>query len=276
MLMATILVTGSSSGFGMLTALEFARRGHTVFASMRDPLKAGRLGAEAEAAGLAVEVLQLDVTDRASVEAAVGAVLERTGRLDVVVNNAGIFNVGPVEAHDDDEIRAAFDTNVIGVVRVIRAALPAMRAQRAGTIVVIGSIAGRVAWPPVGIYAATKGALETLCDTLHYELHPFGIRVVLVEPGHFATGLSARLARGYTKDSPYRGIARAFTAFPLAGRAPGDPRRVAELVVEAAEAEHPRRRYVVGEDAEYWCGLRERLTDDDFERVVRSAVDFWE
>jgi NAD(P)-dependent dehydrogenase (short-subunit alcohol dehydrogenase family) len=274
--MAIVLITGSSSGFGKLTALEFARHGHVVFASMRDPEKAGPLITEAASAGLALEVLRLDVTDRASVDAAVATVIERTGRLDVVVNNAGIFNVGPVEAHEDDEVAAAFDTNVFGVIRVIRAALPPMRAQRRGTIVVVGSIAGRVPWPPVGVYAATKGALEALCDTLHYELHPFGIRVVLLEPGHFATGLRARLARGVARDSPYRATAKAFAAFPLAGRIPGDPQRVAEVVVAAAEADAPRRRYVVGEDAEHWCGLHARLPEDEFERIVRSTLDFWE
>src|SRR5207253_692249 len=139
--------------------------------------------------------LPLDVTDRASVENAVATVIARTGRIDVLVNNAAIFNVGPVEAHDDDELLAAFETNVLGVIRVTRAALPRMRAQERGTVVVVGSIAGRVAWPPVGVYAATKAALEALSDTLYYELHPFRIRVVLVEPGHFATGLPARLAR---------------------------------------------------------------------------------
>src|SRR5262245_62065401 len=127
--MATVLVTGTSSGFGRLTALEFARRGHVVFASMRDTAKAAPLLAAAEAAGLALEVLRLDVTDRTAVDAAIAAVLERRGRLDVVVNNAGVFAVGPLEAHDDDEIAAAFDTNVFGVARVVRAVLPTMREQ---------------------------------------------------------------------------------------------------------------------------------------------------
>jgi NAD(P)-dependent dehydrogenase (short-subunit alcohol dehydrogenase family) len=273
--MATVLVTGSGSGFGLLTALEFSRRGHTVFGTVRDLARAGHLRTEAEAAGLTVEVLRLDVTERDSVEAAVAAVVGRTGRLDVLVNNAAIFSVGPVEDHDDDEILAAFDTNVLGVIRVTRAALPHMRARRSGTIVVVGSIAGRVAWPPVGVYAATKGALETLSDALHYELHPFGIRTVLVEPGHFATGLAPRLARRFTRESPYRDTARAFAAFPLAGRSPGDPRRVAELIVSAAEAERPARRYVVGADAEYWCALQRVLGDEEFERLVRTTVGFW-
>jgi len=272
--MATVLVTGTSSGFGRLTALEFARRGHVVFASMRDTARAAPLLAAAKEAGLALEVLRLDVTDRAAVDAAIDAVLERSGRLDVVVNNAGVFTVGPVEAHDDTEIAATFDTNVFGVVRVVRAALPAMREQRAGTIVVVGSIAGRVAWPTVGVYAATKGALEALCDALHYELQPFGIRVILIEPGHFATGLPARRVRGFTRDSPYLTIAREFTDFPLAGRTPGDPRRVAETIVVAAENERPRRRYIVGEDAEHWSDLHRRLSDDDFEDVLRATLRF--
>ena len=274
--MASVLITGAGSGFGMLAALEFARRGHAVFASMRDVGKASLLRAEADASRLAIEVLPLDVTDRASVEAAIAAVIERSGRLDVLVNNAAIFPIGPVEAHDDEELLAAFDTNVVGVVRGIRAALPSMRAARRGTIIVVGSMAGRVPWPPLGVYAATKGALEALCDTLHWELHPFGIRVTLIEPGYFATGLRARLARAFGRDSPYRSVARAFVPFPLMGRTPGDPRLVASAIVAAAESERPRRRYVVGEDAEHWCALHKALSDDEFERLTREALDFWE
>jgi NAD(P)-dependent dehydrogenase (short-subunit alcohol dehydrogenase family) len=274
--MAIVLVTGSSSGFGLLTALEFARRGHSVFATMRDVGKAGRLRAEAEAARLSITVLPLDVRDRDSVESAVAAAVEQSGRLDAVVNNAAIFAFGAVEDHDDDEILTAFETNVVGVIRVVRAALPHMRAQQGGTIALVGSIAGRVAWPPLGVYAATKAALEALSDTLHYELHPFGIRTVLVEPGHFATGQTPRLARRFTKASPYRRTARAFATFPLVGRQPGDPQRVADLIVTAVEAEHPARRYVVGDDAEYWCALHRGLGDDEFERVVRGVIDFWE
>ena len=151
-----------------------------------------------------------------------------------------------------------------------------MRKQRSGTIVMVGSVAGRVAWPPVGIYAATKGALEALTDALYYELHPFGIRVILIEPGHFATGLPPRLARHFTRDSPYRGSTRAFAPFPCVGRTPGDPQLVATLIAEVTQAESPKRRYVVGEDAEHWCNLHKRLSEEEFERVLRSTMGFWD
>ncbi len=274
--MATVLITGCGSGFGKLTALEFARRGDTVFATMRNTAKVGPLLDEAKAAGVSVQIMKLDVTDADTVSGAVETAIQRTGRLDVVVNNAAIFSVGPVEAHDDDEVIASFDTNVFGVIRVIRAALPQMRAQGSGTVVNVGSMAGRVAWPPIGIYCATKGALEALSDALYYELHPFGIRVILIEPGHFATEMPARLVRRFKDESPYGRCTKAFAPLPSAGRAPGDPRVVAEAIVRAAKSENPRRRYVVGKDAEFWCDLHKRLPDEEFEQIMRSTLGFWD
>ncbi len=274
--MATVLITGCSSGFGKVTALEFARRGDTVFATMRDTTKAESLLSEARAAGVEIHVLRLDVTEGSSVEAAITEAVQRGGRPDVLVNNAAIFSVGPIEAHDDNEIHVAFDTNVYGVVRVIRSALPHMREHRSATIVVVGSMAGRVAWPPIGVYCATKGALEALSDALYYELHPFGIRVILVEPGNFATGMPLRAARRFANDSPYARHARTFAPLPSAGRAPGDPWVVARAFVNATKEEQPKRRYVVGQDAEFWCSLHKQLADEDFERVMRTTLGFWD
>jgi NAD(P)-dependent dehydrogenase (short-subunit alcohol dehydrogenase family) len=171
--MAVALITGCSSGFGRLAAVELARRGDMVFASMRDLAKADALCRDAEEAGVSVEVVELDVTDERSVDAAISHVLERAGRIDSLVNNAGLGLWGPVESYSDAELAAAFQTNVFGVHRVTRAVLPAMRKQRSGTIVLISSISGFHTWPFGGIYCATKHASEALYDALYYELRPF-------------------------------------------------------------------------------------------------------
>ena len=136
-------------------------------------------------------------------------------------------------------------------------------------------MAGRVAWPPIGIYAATKGAVEMLSYALYYELRPFGVRVIVVEPGHFATGMPPRVARRHTEALPYSHLA-AFAPLPSASRPPGDPQVAAEMIVNVAKADQPRRRYLVGQDAEFWCGLHKRLSDEDFEQVMRTTLRFWD
>ena len=180
--MATVLITGCSSGFGKLAALEFARRGDKVYASMRNPSKAGALEEAAKAEKLEVNVVELDVTKAASADRAVKDVISRAGRLDVLVNNAGIGTHGPIEDFDDDEVEAIFNTNVLGVVRTTRAALPTMRKQNSGRIINVGSLAGRVAAPFGGIYSASKHALEAISDALYYELHPVINTVAITVP----------------------------------------------------------------------------------------------
>jgi NAD(P)-dependent dehydrogenase (short-subunit alcohol dehydrogenase family) len=279
--MSVIVVTGCSSGIGKLAALEFARRGNTVFATMRNTGKAGPLRAEAQAAGVSVEVLQLDVNDRGSVEDAVAEVVKRAERIDVLVNNAGISTGGPVEEFDDDEVAAVFETNVFGVIRATRAVVPHMRAQHSGTIVIVGSLAGKVTAPYEGIYSASKHAVEALSDALYYELHPFGIRVVLIEPGGFETEMSNNSgpARRFTEDSPYAELERRFgearRKLPGSGQ-PADAQIVADVIADAAGAEQPRRRHLVGQDAELLGGLHKQLSDEDFEKAMRTALDIWD
>jgi len=279
--MATVLITGCSSGFGKLAAVEFARRGDTVFASMRDTAKAGPLRSDAERAGVSLDVIALDVTDGASAERAVADVVQRAGRLDVLVNNAGAGTHGPVEAYDDDEVVAVFDTNVIGVMRTVRAAVPRMREQGGGTIINVSSLAGKVTPPFGGVYSASKHALEAISDALYWELHPLGIRVVVIEPGGFETEFSnnRHVARRYTEGSPYAGLDRRFDASlaRLPGRdAPADPQDVANAIVDAAKAEQPKRRYLVGQDAQMIGGLAKQMSDEDFEKAMRTTLDIWD
>jgi NAD(P)-dependent dehydrogenase (short-subunit alcohol dehydrogenase family) len=187
--MANVLITGCSSGFGELAALTFADRGHRVFASMRTPGKSVVIDARPE-----IEQLALDVTSTDSVNAAVAEAVRRAGRLDIVVNNAGVEMFGAVHLLSDEEVERQFDTNVTGVVRVVRAAVPHMLSNapvdgRRGSIVNVGSVAGLVGAPYNGIYAASKHAVEALTESMHFELAHHGIRVCVVEPGQFATSL---------------------------------------------------------------------------------------
>ncbi len=192
----TILVTGSTSGFGRLTIETLARQGHIVFAGMRAVTGKNASAAQevrmlAEQEKLALHVVEIDVTDDASVEQAIASLIESTGRIDVVVNNAGVSYSGPIEAFTIEQAQKQFDTNVFSVLRVNRAALPYMRKQGSGLLVQIGSIAGRVALPFLGLYGSTKFALEGITESYSYELAPFGIDAAIIEPGTFPTSIGA-------------------------------------------------------------------------------------
>ena len=194
----TFLITGTSSGFGRLGALHYARLGAKVFATMRNLPRpeANSLRQEAEREKLDLHVLELDVLSDEQVASAVAEAERRAGgALDVVVNNAGIVIGGPVEVHDIEAARLAFETNVFGVHRVTRAALPAMRARRSGLIVNVSSQQGRVIMPGGGLYAPTKFALEAMSEQLAYELVPHGIDVVIIQPGGFPTKVGENRAR---------------------------------------------------------------------------------
>jgi NAD(P)-dependent dehydrogenase (short-subunit alcohol dehydrogenase family) len=194
-----VLITGTSTGFGRDAAERFARRGHHVFATMRE--STGRnaehrdaLDQLAGAEGLALDVLDLDVTDEASVERAVRLALEKAGRLDVVINNAGYAGVGVTEAYTPAQFEQMFAVNVFGVVRVNRAVLPSMRRQRSGLLIHVSSGAGRCVVPAMASYCASKFALEAIADAYRFELLPFGIDAVLVEPGIYRTPIFDRAA----------------------------------------------------------------------------------
>jgi NAD(P)-dependent dehydrogenase (short-subunit alcohol dehydrogenase family) len=182
----TILITGASSGFGRDTAETLFRAGHTVYASMRGAQGKNREAAEA-LRKLGIKTVELDVSDDASVEAGVKKVLAEAGKIDVLVNNAGIGSAGVTEAFTAEQAKVVFDTNVIGLLRVTRAVLRSMRQKRDGLIINIGSILGRVTFPFFGIYGASKFAVEALTDSLRYEVSQLGVEVVEVQPGPFLT-----------------------------------------------------------------------------------------
>jgi NADP-dependent 3-hydroxy acid dehydrogenase YdfG len=188
----TILITGTSSGFGRDTAETLARAGHSVFASMRDPQTKNREHAERLRAQ-GIEVIELDVTSDQSAEQAVQQVLARADRIDVLINNAGVASAGITEAFTPDQAKVIFNTNVVGLLRTIRAVLPVMRRQGDRLIVNIGSIVGRVTFPFFGIYGASKFAVEALTDSLRYEVSQLGIDVTLVQPSAYPTPLFSHI-----------------------------------------------------------------------------------
>ena len=182
----TILITGASSGFGRDTAETLFRAGHTVYASMRGTQGKNREAAEA-LRKLGIMTVELDVSDDASVEAGVKKVLAEAGKIDVLINNAGIGSAGVTEAFTAEQAKIVFETNVIGLLRVTRAVLPSMRENRDGLIINIGSVLGRVTLPFFGIYGATKFAVEALTDSLRYEVSQLGVEVVAVQPSAYPT-----------------------------------------------------------------------------------------
>jgi NAD(P)-dependent dehydrogenase (short-subunit alcohol dehydrogenase family) len=247
----TILITGATSGIGRAAALHLAGRGHRVIASGRRQHALDDLAREADSRELRVETLHLDVTDAGSIAAAQRAVDELTcGRgLDVLLNNAGYGLAAPVIEATDEDVRAQFDTNVFGLLAVTRAFVPKMIDRGAGRVINVSSIGGRVTFPIMGVYHASKYALEALSDALRLELSPFGVKVALIEPGPIKTEFTARMhleADPYQHDgSLYRAIferAEAIERQTMA-RAVG-PEPVARAIERAVESRRPRARYL--------------------------------
>jgi NAD(P)-dependent dehydrogenase (short-subunit alcohol dehydrogenase family) len=226
----TILITGASTGFGRDTAETLARAGHIVFASMREPQTKNREHAEA-LRKQGIHVVELDVSNDASVDRAVQEVLARAGRIDVLVNNAGIASTGVTEAFTPDQAKVVFNTNVVGVLRASRAVLPAMRRQGDGLIINIGSILGRVTFPFFGIYGASKFAVEALTDSLRYEVSQLGIDVTLVQPSAYPTSMYASAQQPADTDRA--------AAYGTVGEIPGAMFKHFMTTFQAADAPNP-------------------------------------
>jgi NAD(P)-dependent dehydrogenase (short-subunit alcohol dehydrogenase family) len=240
-----VLITGASRGIGAACARRLAERGHRVFGTSRQP---GTLASSPTVPGPgSLELLRMDVDDDGSVRAGVRLVLDRAGRLDVAVNNAGIGIVGSVEDTSEEEARAQFDTNLLGAWRVCRAALPAMRRQGAGLIVNIGSVGGLAGIPFQAAYSAGKFALEGLTESLRMEVRPFGTRVVIVEPGNIDTDATARSPFTRARTSAYdEPLERARQAMIRGERKGARPEAVARLLERVMATPSPRVRYTVG------------------------------
>jgi NAD(P)-dependent dehydrogenase (short-subunit alcohol dehydrogenase family) len=275
--MANVFITGCSSGFGLLTALRFARAGDRVVATMRTPAKAPpELTGPIAAEKLPITLARLDVCDPASVAAAV----REAGQIDVLVNNAGIELRSSIEDASDADVQKQFDTNVFGTLRVMRAVLPQMRARRRGTIVNLSSIAGIVARPFGGLYSATKHALEAITESLHFEAAPLGIRVVLIEPGAYGTRLldNAFNGKGFGPTSSYWPIHERFEE-ALARLRDGtggmqDPQEVADLVYTAVNDPRPRLRYLAGRDATMIATAYKAMDFEQYEQAMRQSMNW--
>jgi NAD(P)-dependent dehydrogenase (short-subunit alcohol dehydrogenase family) len=233
-----VLVTGASSGIGLACATYLGERGFRVYGTSRRTIP-GPSG---------VTMLTADVTDDRSVEQAMATVLAREGRLDIVVNNAGMGMGGAVEDTTIEEARSLLEVNFFGALRVCRAALPAMRNRRSGYIVNIGSIGGLIALPYQGMYSASKFALEGLSEALRMEVRPFGIRVVLIEPGDHKTGLTQ--SRHVTKNTYGRTFEVALARTEQDEQNGPGPEQVARLVYRIVNHDNPRLRYTVGPGAQ--------------------------
>jgi NAD(P)-dependent dehydrogenase (short-subunit alcohol dehydrogenase family) len=269
------VVTGTSSGIGFATALHFARSGFEVFAGMRKLEKAPPLLEAAQQAQVALEPLELDVTQPASVERAFARVAER-GPVDVLVNNAGIGGATPLELTPEDEHRAMFETNYFGTIRCIQAVLPSMRERKSGAIAIVTSVEGVVATPNQIPYSATKWALECVGEALAHEVRRFGVRVVNIEPGVIMTSIfdNSAAATRYDKQSPYRQVMRRNAKLFAAGfKVAAQPQLVAEAILEAVTTPNYRLRWPVGSDAESMLAGRRRIADEDWVALGDDLTD---
>ena len=268
-----VIVTGCSSGIGRATAEQLAAAGYSVYATARRPESI----ADLEAAGC--RTLALDVTDEASMRAAIETVEAAEGAIGALVNNAGIQEIGAIETLPMDRVRGLFETNVFGPARLIQLALPGMRRAGAGRIVTVGSMNGEFTWPGTGYYCATKHALEAVSDALRHEVRPFGIDVVLLQPGFVKTplGKSAVARRAASPHDPYDSfnaevadVASSYTT-GLPGLLACTSEAVARVVQRALDEEgRPKARYRVARSAHLFMGLRKVLPDGAFDAFLRS------
>jgi NAD(P)-dependent dehydrogenase (short-subunit alcohol dehydrogenase family) len=270
-----VLVTGCSSGIGRATAERLVATGWTVYATARRPETLAGL----EAAGC--RTLALDVTDEASMQAAVRTVEEAEGAVGVLVNNAGYSQSGAIESVPIERVRAQFETNVFGLVRLTQLVLPKMREQRWGKVVNLSSMGGRFTFPGGGIYHATKYAVEAISDALRFEVRGFGVDVVIVEPGLIRTSFGEVAATGMTaevaSDSPYSDfnarVAQATAGVYESGtlsRLSGPPETVAKVIEKAITAKRPRPRYLVTPSARVLIAQRKLLRDRGWDALMRT------
>jgi len=272
--MSVVLVTGSSTGIGLATALHFGRLGDGVYAGVRNIATATELAEAIAAEKLPVHPITLDVDDQASVTRAVGEVLAQAGRVDVLVNNAGIGGGGPVEDVPVDWVKSLFETNYLGAIRMIRAVLPGMRERRRGAIVNVSSIAGRLAIAGHGHYSAVKHALEAISEALAQEVLEFGIRVAIVEPGVVVTPIFTKARRFADPASPYAAhVHRLLLFYQMQMKMPSQPIDVARVIHEAVTTKDPKLRYLVGQDAEMLVAGRRKLTDEEYVATGRPMPD---
>jgi NAD(P)-dependent dehydrogenase (short-subunit alcohol dehydrogenase family) len=285
-LQKTVLITGATDGLGRAAALLLAQRGYRVFAAGRSAEKRAQLDTLSREKNLSLETVELDVCDDASVQRAVANVLAKTGAIDVLFNNAGVNFTAAVEDLRMEDWRRQFETNFFGVLRVTQAVVPHMRERRHGRIIMMSSVSGFVTAPTQGAYSSSKFALEAMSNALRLELYPFGVHVILIEPGYIVTGIQQAALELFTpymdkmNNGPYAPLYARFFESVTGSRAKSKttPEDCARVILQAIEAPNPRIRYGVTQLATVakWCKrlLSDKAVDAIFRRrfgIVRRS-----
>jgi NAD(P)-dependent dehydrogenase (short-subunit alcohol dehydrogenase family) len=273
------VVTGSSSGIGFETSLALARNGFHTYATMRklDGGGPNQITDIAKNENLPLDFVQLDVNDDRSVLDAINKILRERDRIDVVVNNAGYDFMGALEESSMAEIKAQFETNFFGAVRVMQSVIPMMREQRGGIIVNITSLGGRISFPLNSPYHATKFALEGLSESIQYELEPFGIKIIVIEPGgvgsNFLKNLKMSTKTSDPLNSPYRSMQNSMSEyFKQWAQNLAHPSEVAKVILQAVTSDNPDFRYVVGKDAAMALESRRNMSDREFHDLIKKQI----
>jgi NAD(P)-dependent dehydrogenase (short-subunit alcohol dehydrogenase family) len=270
------VVTGSSTGIGYETSLILARNGFLTYATMRNLNKSESIESITAKENLPINIKQLDVTDDTSVKNAVEAISSETGRIDLLVNNAGYGLNGAFEDLAMDEIKTQYETNLFGLIRTTQAVLPIMRRQKSGTVINISSGVGRFGLPGSSAYVSTKFAVEGLSESMSYELEPFGIKVVLVEPGVIKTNFVDGMViarKSQDPKSPYSQIIQKMvTGLEEMMKNGSSPDLVAKVVLNAATNENPSLRYLAGNDVEQLLESKRKMPDEEFYKMMKQNL----
>jgi NAD(P)-dependent dehydrogenase (short-subunit alcohol dehydrogenase family) len=261
--MASVLITGTSKGIGLETALAFARTGHQVHATMRNPAQSPALAEAAAKEKLPILISTMDVDSDTSVRDEIATILKDFGPIDVLVNNAGVEAVGSIEELPLSTFRSVMETNYFGVIRCVQAVTPSMRQRRSGCIINVSSVSGRISCPPMTAYCASKWALEALSEALAGEMKTFNVRVAIVEPGIIDTAMARRIEHPETK-SPYGQSARFAALFENSLKTPVPPSLVADKILEVANSDTWQLRHPAGPDARPFIQWRAQMTDEDW------------
>jgi len=270
------VVTGSSTGIRYETSLILARNGFLTYATMRNLNKSESIESITTKENLPINIKQLDVTDDTSVKNAVEAISSETGRIDLLVNNAGYGLNGAFEDLAMDEIKTQYETNLFGLIRTTQAVLPIMRRQKSGTVINISSGVGRFGLPGSSAYVSTKFAVEGLSESMSYELEPFGIKVVLVEPGVIKTNFVDGMViarKSQDPKSPYSQIIQKMvTGLEEMMKNGSSPDLVAKVVLNAATNENPSLRYLAGNDVEQLLESKRKMPDEEFYKMMKQNL----
>ena len=269
------IVTGSSSGIGFETALALAKEGYFTYATMRDTTKSDKIKEIAQKENLKINVLELDVDDEKSVKSAIAQILDQKQRIDVLVNNAGWGLWGCVEDVSIDEFKEQFETNFFSIIRLIQEVAPTMRKQSSGTIVNVSSVVGRIGFPASPAYISSKFALEGLSESLRFEFAPFGVDVIIIEPGVIKTNFmkNMKMAKKSELDTVYKDITtKVVSGVKMMAEMGTPPKEVANTIVKAIKDKKPLPRYIVGNDALMFLEAKKSKTDIEFENYLKKEL----